>query len=327
MGLRTFALNYTEAVKILPILKVTRVLSQFGEASVDERTNTLIVRDLPNDLDKIADLLRTLDQPQPQVEIEARIVETDRDSAAELGVQWGLNGRAVPALGNTTGLAFPNSGTLSGALPPAVPSPAGNPPAVNLPVVGATSAIGLSMGAVNGALNLDVALSALSHHGKLRVLSTPHVTTQNNVQAEVTQGTTVPYQTTSNNTTSVAFRDAALKLTVTPHVTGANTVIMDVELENGTPDFSHTVNGNPTIVTQKATTKVQVRDGVTTVIGGIVVNTESTTNDKTPGVANIPLLGWLFRHNANSNQNKELLIFITPRIVREAGAAEGGVRK
>jgi type IV pilus assembly protein PilQ len=259
-------------------------------------------------------LIKQLDQPEPQVEIEARIIQTNRDSAKALGVQWGLNGRMSPALGNTTNLAFPNSGSATGA--------AGDPTkvkpgtAVNLPVVGSTSGVGLSMGSVNGAFNLDVALTALEHQGKVKILSTPRVTTQNNKEAQMAQGFEVPFQTTSNNTTTIQFKDAALKLTVTPHITGANTVIMEVLLENGAPDFSRAVNGNPSINTQRASTRVLVSDGVTAVIGGILSTTETSNIDSTPGASRIPLLGWLFKRNDNSSSSQELLIFITPRIIR-----------
>jgi type IV pilus assembly protein PilQ len=142
------------------------------------------------------------------------------------------------------------------------------------------------------------------------------VTTQNNKLAEITQGFLVPYQTVSNNTVTIQYRDAALKLTVTPQITAANTVIMAIALENGTPDFSRAVNGNPSINTQRATTQVQVADGVTTVIGGILQTTEQSNLDQTPGVSRVPLLGWLFKRQQNSNESQELLIFITPRIIR-----------
>jgi len=120
----------------------------------------------------------------------------------------------------------------------------------------------------------------------------------------------------SNNTVTVTFKDAALKLVVTPQITGANTVIMRITLENGIPDFSRAVNGNPSINTQRAETQVQVSDGVTTAIGGILQTTETSAVDKTPGIANIPLLGWLFKRTDSRNESQELVIFITPRIIR-----------
>ncbi len=264
-------------------------------------------------------MIAELDQPEPQVEIEAKIMQTNRDTARALGVQWGLNGRMAPDLGNTTGLAFPNRGTVGGRViqqGQVTQGPDSSGTAVNLPVTGATSALGLSMGAINGAFGIDLAITALEREGKIQILSTPRVTTQNNKQAEVTQGFQIPIQTTQNNTVSVTFKDAALKLLVTPQITGANTVIMKIVLENGQPDFSRAVNGNPSITTQRAETQVQVADGVKTVIGGILQSKQTETNDRTPGASSIPLLGWLFKRTDKADESQELLIFITPRIIR-----------
>jgi len=325
----TFPLNYAKGSDVEKLLNANGVLGKYAKAQFNERSNVIIVTGLPDDLELTRTLIKQLDQPEPQVEIEARIVETDRNSARELGVQWGVNARANSNIGNTSNLAFPNNGSISGRATDSSGKPALQGPndpnasansatgtAVNLPVAGATSAIGLNLGSLVGNLNLDVALSALESSGKAKILSSPKVTTQNNVQAEVTQGFTIPFQAVSNNTVTVQFKDAALKLTVTPHITGANTVIMDVVLENGFPDFSHTVAGNPSISTQKATTRVLVSDSVTTVIGGIVVNKDSSTKDSTPGVSKIPLIGLLFRHTATSASGQEIVIFITPRIIR-----------
>ncbi len=194
-------------------------------------------------------------------------------------------------------------------------SPA-TPTAVNLGVPAASSAVGLAMGAVNGAFNLDVALSALETSGNGRILSTPRVTTQNNIAAEMTQGVQIPIQTVANNTVTVTFRDAALTLKVTPQITAAGTVIMNVAVENSQADFTRAVNGIPPINTQRANTQVLVNDGQTTVIGGIYVSQEQAQNDRTPGLSQVPLLKWLFRRDSVNDQNTELLIFITPRIIK-----------
>jgi type IV pilus assembly protein PilQ len=186
---------------------------------------------------------------------------------------------------------------------------------VNLGVTGASSAIGLALGSVNGALNLDVVLSALEKQGQGRLLSSPRVTTQNNVEAEMTQGVQIPIQTVANNTVTVTFKDAALTLRVTPQITAANTVIMRVSLENAAPDFSKAVNLIPPIDTQRAVTQVLVSNGDTTVIGGIFVSSEQTNRDGTPGLSRIPLLGWLFKRDGVNDESRELLIFITPRIL------------
>jgi type IV pilus assembly protein PilQ len=310
----TVPLSYAKAPDLVAIL-TRSALSARGEVQVDARTNTLIVRDLADRLTTAAELVKALDRPQPQVEIEARIVQTTRDFARSIGVQWGFNGRLDPALGNTTNLAFPNNGSLTGRTAGVVGENGANP-AVNLGVGAATSALGLALGSVNGALNLDVALSALERTGHGRLLSTPRVSTQNNVEAEMTQGVEIPIQTVANNTVTVSFKPAALTLRVTPQITASNTVIMRVFLENASPDFSRQVNGIPPIDTQRAQTTVLVGDGETTVIGGIYLSREQATEGRVPLLHRIPLLGWLFRRDELSDESRELLIFITPRITR-----------
>jgi type IV pilus assembly protein PilQ len=192
----------------------------------------------------------------------------------------------------------------------------GVPTAVNLPVPGATSAVGLHLGSINGAFNLDAALSALETTGNGRVLSTPRVSTQNNIEAEIKQGTQIPIQTVSNNTVTVTFKDAALILKVVPQITASNTVIMKIALENGQADFTKAVNGIPPINTQAATTSVQVNDGQTTVIGGIYLSNEQYQTDRTPGLGVVPILKWLFKRDNAIDNSSELLIFITPRIIK-----------
>jgi len=317
LSVLTIPLSYAKAPELVPIL-TRSALSARGEVQVDTRTNTLIVRDLPDRLTTAADLVKALDRPQPQVEIEARIVQTTRDFARSIGVQWGFNGRVDPALGTSTSLAFPNNGTLGGRTGGVQGSLQGGTVerAVNLGVPAATSAIGLALGSVNGALNLDVVLSQLERTGRGRLLSTPRVSTQNNVEAEMTQGLQIPIQTVANNTVTVTFKDAALILRVTPQITAANTVIMRVFLENATPDFSRAINGIPPIDTQRAVTSVLVADGETTVIGGIYVSREQATEGRVPMLHRVPLLGWLFKRDETSDESRELLIFITPRITR-----------
>jgi type IV pilus assembly protein PilQ len=285
---------------------------------VDPRTNTIIITDLQAQLTTASDLLTTLDRPQSQVEIEARIVQTNRNFARALGIQWGFGGRADPALGNTTNLAFPNSANLSGRLGTSTQGPAGVPTAVNLAAPGAaTSGVGLALGSVNGAFNLDFALSALESQGNGRILSTPRVSTLNNVEAEVTQGVQIPLQTLANNTVTVTFKDAALSLKVTPQITAAGTVIMKIVLDNSAPDFGHeSANGTPSINTQRAITTLLVNDGETTVIGGIYTSNVANQFGRTPVLSQIPILSWLFKNSSVNDTSTELLIFITPRIIK-----------
>jgi type IV pilus assembly protein PilQ len=308
-------LSYARAADLRQMVTQT-VLSQRGSVQTDERTNTIIINDLPDRLTRAADLLATLDVPQPQVEIEARIVQTTREFARNLGVQWGFTGQAATALGNTLPLAFPNQGAISGRTGAADSGGNGVGNVVNLGVQGASSAIGLAMGSINGAVNLDVALSALERQGQGRILSTPRVSTQNNIAAEITQGIQIPLQTVANNTVTVTFRDAALTLKVTPQITAANTVIMAITVENSAPDFSRAINNIPPIDTQRAVTQVLVSDGETTVIGGIYVSRQQAAQDRTPGLYRLPLLGWLFKRDTLADESRELLIFITPRIER-----------
>ena len=310
----TRSLSYARAEDLRQLLTQT-VLSQRGSIQFDQRTNTLIINDLPERLERANGLLTTLDRPEPQVEIEARIVQTTRDFARNLGVQWGIGARASGDLGNTLPLSFPNQAAVGGRTG-ATSGPDGTASMVNMGVSPATSAIGVALGAVNGAVNLDVALTALESTGQGRILSTPRVSTQNNVEAEITQGVQIPIQTVANNTVTVTFRDAALTLRVTPQITATNTVIMRISVENASPDFSRAINGIPPIDTQRALTQVLVGDGDTTVIGGIYVSREQASQDRTPGLHRIPLLGWLFQRNEFSDESRELLIFITPKIMR-----------
>lgn len=239
-----------------------------------------------------------------------------------------MTGRAAQEIGNSLPFSFPNRGAITGrAGGPDGQGPSGldsrvlpdenAATAVNLGVGAATSALGLTMGSVNGSLNLDVVLSALESEGELRIISSPRVTTQNNVEAVILQGDQIPYQTVANNTVTVQFKEAALTLQVTPQITAANTVIMQVLLENSFADFGRALGDPPipSIVTQRATTTIQVADGQTAVIGGIYESSQNRRNNRTPMLSRIPLLGWLFRSTNRSETTDELMIFLTPRIV------------
>jgi type IV pilus assembly protein PilQ len=330
----TRRVSYAKAETLSGVLKQANALSARGQINVDVRTNTIIIRDLPNWLEKAKALIAELDTATPQVEIEARIVVTTRNFTRDLGIQWGFGAEASPRFGNTTGYAFPNSIVLNGG---AVPSNLGIPAdsfgpgglssdagigqagrgyAVNLPASSFTSGIGISMGNILGSFNLDVALTALERQGRGRLLSTPKVTTQNNQAAEIKQGVQIPIQTLANNTVTVQFKDAVLTLKVTPQITDAGTVILNLEVENNSPDYANRVNGIPPINTQSAKTIVLVKDGQTAVVGGIYQSAETSTENRTPFFSKIPILGYLFKSKAVDTRNNELLLFITPRIVK-----------
>jgi type IV pilus assembly protein PilQ len=327
----TKRISYAKANTLGEVLKKTGALSSRGQINVDERTNTLIIRDLPTFIDKARALIGELDTATPQVEIEARIVVTNRNFTRDIGIQWGFNAEASPRYGNQTSKVFPNSIVLDGGQ---VASDRGIYPSsqtadagigaglasrgymVNLPATTFNSALGLSMGNILGSFNLDVALTALERQGRTRLLSSPKVTTQNNIAAEIKQGVQIPYQTTANNTVTTQFKDAALTLKVTPQITDAGTIILNLEVENNSPDYGRAAGGPPPINMQSAKTQVLVKDGQTAVVGGIFQSTESVNQDRTPFLSKVPVLGYLFKRTGTSSENAELLLFITPRIVK-----------
>jgi type IV pilus assembly protein PilQ len=323
------SLSYAKAEQMSPTVQKV-ALSARGTITLDPRTNTMIITDLPANIEKAKELVADLDRATPQVEIEARIVVTTRNFTRDLGIQWGFLNQQTPQYGNTTNLAFPHSIILNGQGVPGGGLPAnqagiasgagigtaGRGYAVNLPATGFNSAIGVSLGNILGNFNLDAALTALGRQGRGRLLSTPKVTTQNNQRAEIKQGVQIPIQTVANNTVTVQFKDAVLTLQVTPQITEANTVILDIDVQNNTADFANLVNGIPPINTQSAKTNVLVRDGATTVIGGIYQSNEQTSQQSTPFLSKLPVLGYLFRNRFVTSSNNELLLFITPRIVK-----------
>jgi type IV pilus secretin PilQ/predicted competence protein len=321
-------LSYAKATDVAPLIRRT-ILSQRGKLDLDSRTNTLIIEDLPSFIAKFRDLVTDLDRATPQVEIEARIVVTSRNFTRDIGIQWGFLNQQTSQFANTTGQTFPHAIILNGQ---AITSNQGLPAdqgglasgagigtsgrgyAVNLPASGVNSGIGISLGSILGNFNLDAALTALEKQGRGRILSTPKVTTQNNHAAEIKQGVQIPIQTFANNTVTTTFKDAVLTLRVTPQITEAGTVILDLEVENNSADFANEVQGIPPINTQSAKTNVLVRDGATAVIGGIYQSNEQTSQNETPFLSKIPILGYLFRERLVTTSNNELLLFITPRI-------------
>jgi type IV pilus assembly protein PilQ len=314
-------LSYAKANDVDRVVR--RLLTPKGTSIVDPRTNTLIITDINTNIDPIINLIDTLDTRNPQVLIEARIVETNKNFSQAFGIQWGFRGIVDPTFGNNTTLQFPNNILVSGNALTPTSGITGNPLggyAVNLPTDQApNSAIGLSLGNILDTFRLDLALMALEQSGNARILSSPKVATQNNAKAEILQGAQIPYQTIANNTITTTFVNAALRMSVTPQITAEGTIIMDIEVENNRPDFSRQIGaagGTPPINIERATTTLLVEDGGTTVIGGIFQAQEQYTQGRTPVLHRIPLLGWLFKNTNVIRENRELLIFITPRILR-----------
>ena len=298
---------------LLPIIK--RRLSRRGSIEIDSRSNSLIITDVPKNIEAVKQLIAILDQPEPQVEIEARIVVASRNFSRDIGVQLAaiLNGaRGSGLIGGT----LPN--TPSG-LPPSL---APNPSILDTLRSGiANTAIGLTTG-VFGTAQLSAIISAGEQKGQAKVIATPRVTTLNNRPAEIKSGTKIPITTIQPGSATggaviatTTYVDVPLRLAITPQITDLGTVILNVVAENSS---TATIVGNaaPAINSQSMTTQVTVPDGGTTVIGGVLFDDERESQDRTPGLASIPLLGNLFKRKGVQRNTNEILFFITPRISR-----------
>lgn len=316
---RIVAINYSTAKLIEGTLK--KSLSARGETVVDERTNTIIIKDIPLNVDEVVTLIKLLDKPIPQVMIEAKIVEATTSFSRELGVQWGGNYNADATYGTATGLAFPNSITVTGGPGQAATASGNGRYFVNLPAAtgsGSGGAVGFTFGSLNKALNLDIVLSAMESTGEGKVISSPRVSALDNKEAKITQGQSIPYQSSSaSGGTNIQFVDAILSLLVTPHVTPDNKIFMKIKATKNAPDNSIVVNGSPSIRRNEAETEMLLGDGETAVIGGILIVDRGYTVSQVPFFADLPLIGWLFRKRTSIDNKRELIIFITPRVVRQ----------
>lgn len=299
-------LSYATAGNVASVLRsgTSGILSSRGTVLVDDRTNTLIIKELPSYLDTVIAVIENLDTPEPQVMIEARIIETTKRFSRSLGIDWGFNTVADAAHGNTTGLIFPNNVAGGGD--------------VNLATGGNNGALNLRLGNVLNTFTLDLSLQAAESDGLINILSAPKVATLNNQRASIQSGVQIPIQTIANNTVTVQFVNATLRLDVVPQITAEGTILMQIDISKREPQLGFLVPGaaNAPISTKDASTRVIVRDGGTAVIGGIYKISNNDGNARVPGLANIPLLGYLFRNKTVSNENEELLIFITPRIIK-----------
>jgi len=318
--------NYAQADQMSS--RVKDVLTERGTVAVDTRTNTLVVRDIGSNIGKARALVEKLDSITPQVLIESRIVEANTTFSRSIGVQWGGFGQAAPATGNATGLSFPNTVRVTGGsdLGTASASGVSGTPnfAVNLPAAvgaGAGGALGFVFGSANGAVNLNLRLSAAESSGTIKTISAPKVTTLQNQKASISQGVSIPFSQVSASGVNTVFVEARLQLDVVPHITADGSVLMNIKATNNQPDPSNTgANGQPAIQKKEAETQVLVRDGDTTVIGGIYVRRGSTNEAGVPWLMKIPILGFFFKTNTISESRQELLIFITPRIVTQSAS-------
>jgi type IV pilus assembly protein PilQ len=310
--------------------QLENMLSGRGSVTFDERTNTLLIRDIDRQLSQVRQLVKALDTRTPQVHIEARIVEANASFSRALGIQWGGNLNFSPSTGAPTGIFFPNTVQVSGGQTASTvtggnatiggrPTNFTDSPnyVVDLPAASNAGTLGLSFGSITGLINLDARLTAGENTGTGKVISAPSITTVTNKAAMIRDGAKIPYETASLRGTNVQFVEAVLLLSVTPQITADGTIFLDVTLTKNRPEFGATVRGLPTIQIKEAKTTVMVADGDTTVIGGVYTYEESINKAFVPGLGRIPVLGWLFKTTSRRNDRRELLVFITPTIVKQ----------
>jgi type IV pilus assembly protein PilQ len=306
---KSYLLNYTKSESVSATL--TKLLSPRGTIIQDPRRNALIVSDIPNQFAKIDQLVQFLDTPSPQVEIEARLVSAtkgfSRDLGSQLGVVFGNNSQ-----NSISGAPIVGASPFNRTPAPNVHVGQAIPLNVNLPAA-ATSGVSFLLGA-GADIILDEIITAAEARGTAKTISRPKVMTQNNLAALVQQGTQIPVQTNQNNTVSVQFLTFSLQLSVTPQITDVGTILLAVQIENSTPDFGRSVNGIPSVSTQRAQTNVLVPDGGTAVLGGILLDQDTLNIFQVPGFGSIPLIGNLFKRTQTIKSTAELLFFVTPRI-------------
>jgi type IV pilus assembly protein PilQ len=313
-------LSYAHSKDVVPTVK--KFLSQRGDVISDDRTNALIISDIPSVMPAIDRLLTQLDRKTQEVEIEARVVAATRSFARDIGTQFGFGwGNGHNAVGGASSVGTSPT-SVSGLNPGYINVGGGTaggtqiPLFSNLPVTSPTS--GITFVSASNNVRIDAILTMAESRGLLKILSRPRVVTQNNIQALVRQGVRVPIVTQAQlgGPPTVTYVDAFLRLTVVPQITSEGTIFLNVDVENTTPDFGHTVQGNPELITQQATTQVLVTDGGTVVIGGVIQTQNSVNVQQVPLLGNVPALGNLFKRRTVQTSNQELIFFITPRIIQ-----------
>jgi type IV pilus assembly protein PilQ len=344
--------NYARADEAL-VDKVKGVLSDRGAVTFDDRTNTIIVRDIEHGINDASHLIGELDVQSPQVLIEANIVEATQDFARGLGVQWGYNYQAGPTTGNPTGFNFPGTVGLGGgnvvgtgsAPPPngTGATPAGVPFLASFPIPssfgsgfgeGSGSALDLALGSLDGAHSLTARLTSLENEGKAKVISRPRVITMNNVAATIQSLTIIRVKLPSSGniistggggatgaSTATEKINTGITLVVTPQVSSDGFVLMNIYAKSSQPDFTHQVDGIPSEVSREANSNVLIKNGETVVLGGIYRHTGTDNEDGLPYLSKVPAIGWLFKRTLETKHHEELIVFLTPKIVDAMAAS------
>jgi type IV pilus assembly protein PilQ len=313
-------INYAKASDLVRILKAeeNQLLSERGNVAVDDRTNTLLVQDTSTKLEDIRRIVTELDRPVKQVAIESRVVIANNDFARELGVRFGYSNLRTNAntgefrefFGGQAG-TFDADGYWGSAIDDTIPL------IVDLPVNDPSGAVNFLIGKV-GSYLLQLELSALQREGRGEIISSPRVITSDQKKATIKLGQEIPYQEESRSGgTTVSFKEAVLQLDVTPQITPDDRIIMDLRVNKDNPDFTREVNGVPPIDTREVETSVLVDNGETVVLGGVYEREKSFQREQVPWLGDLPVVGTLFRTTARQDDNRELLIFVTPKILKE----------
>jgi type IV pilus secretin PilQ/predicted competence protein len=296
-------LNFATASELEPQVKT--LLSGRGSAISDARTNTLVIKDHANVLDSVRKFLNSVDKQDPQVSIEAKVVDASKNFSRSLGIQWGFSTEPgnIVFRGNQDVSAI-NGGVSSGTI-------------ANFPITGASSGFNILVGRLPGNSNLEMQLGAAESTGQIRIISKPNVTTINNKPASIRSGITmyVKVEGGADEGPTVQAIESGIELSVTPQITLNKMIKMEISAIQSEADFSRTVDGIPSILDNTASTTVLVPDGETAVIGGLLRASSTQETKGIPGISKVPVLGWLFKSTRRVKESKELMIFITPKIL------------
>lgn len=310
-------------VKILPVnyanvaevdTMVKKLLTSRGSVNVDKRTNTLILKDIPSVVDESVALVKAVDTPTPQVLIESKIVEAKLDFSRDLGAVWGIGSNPDNTVAGYDAFSPPPDQTATGT---SFPFQQPNNVVVSNPITSTANGL-LNLGGyiLDDRFNLTLQLQAAESNGEGKVISSPRVVTLDNREAKIEQGVSIPFQTFENGDAQLEFIDAVLSLLVTPHITADKSIIMKIQVTRNAPDPSvPTPTGSPAIAKNEARTETLVKNGQTLVLGGIYVIDRTETEQRVPYLYRIPILGNAFKNDAIRDKRRELLIFVTPRIV------------
>jgi type IV pilus assembly protein PilQ len=315
--LELIPVNYATGKEILP--QVKSILSERGDVKVDERTNTLIIKDISRSIPAVRNLVKSLDTKTPLILIEARIIEASTSFQRELGTRWGF----VAHAGKTTDTQAKIGGgttstTLGTTTRDLVSLPAVARSGLGSAGAGSAGVLEFLLTSVHGLETLDIAISAHQNQGEVKIISSPKISTLDNKEASVEQGLRIPYlKLTTEGTVTTDFIDANLKLTVTPHMTNDGNIKLIIKAKKDAPDWTRTVQGVPSIDKKEAITEVLVKDNGVVAIAGVYSIEKSDQAEGVPLFSKIPLLGWLFKRENKEDARRDLLIFISPKIIKD----------